>query len=59
MMTFYRRFIHDFSTITVPIIECLKKKKFKWGENEKLSTTLVLALPNFKKLFKVECGTSV
>jgi len=69
LASFYRKFIRSFSHICAPIIETIKEtnRSFKWIEaadrnfkllKKKITEKLVLALPDFRKVFQVETDAS-
>ena len=56
--------MRDFSAIVAPITQILKGKTFEWNEQANLAFEEIkqwltiapmLALPNFSKVFEVEC----
>lgn len=64
---YYRKFVKNYGTLARPLTEMMKKVGLKWGPaGEKafqelklaMSTTPVLAMPNFKQKFEVHTDAS-
>ena len=67
LATFYWKFIRNVISIIASIRDCTKGRDFSWTTDskesfkylkEKLTIAPILALPNFDKVFEVECDAS-
>ncbi|KAG7536795.1 Ribonuclease H-like superfamily [Arabidopsis suecica] len=67
LASFYRRFVHHFSSIMAPVTDCMKSTSFCWTPGAesafqtiqtKLTTAPVLILPNFSVAFELHCDAS-
>ncbi|CAA6668925.1 unnamed protein product [Spirodela intermedia] len=67
LATFYRHFVQNFSSVTAPIIDCLKMDPFQWTEAadqafERVKALMtqapVLRVLDFNKVFEVTCDAS-
>jgi hypothetical protein len=67
LVGYYRRFVKNYAHLTAPLTNILKKNSFHWNEEsekcfrnlkEIMSTTTVLATPDFSKPFIIECDAS-
>ena len=61
---YYRRFIKNYSHVTAPLTNLLKRNSFLWDDEARkcfetlkqiMSSTLVLPTPDFPKPFVIEC----
>ncbi|WVZ94186.1 hypothetical protein U9M48_040110 [Paspalum notatum var. saurae] len=64
---YYRKFVHTYGAVAAPLTAPLKKDGFAWTEaptaafaalKDAVTSAPVLALPDFSKLFVVECDAS-
>jgi hypothetical protein len=64
---YYRRFVHNYGKIAAPLTALLKKDNFIWDDAAKdaftalkaaITSAPILAMPDFAKLFIVECDVS-
>ena len=67
LASFYRRFVHNFSSIMAPITDCMKGFSFTWTSEvdnafadikKKLTTAPILVLPDFDSPFELHCDAS-
>jgi hypothetical protein len=65
---YYRKFVHNYGAIAAPLTALLKKEGFSWDDTAAaaftalkaaITSALVLVMPDFAKLFTVECDASM